>query len=298
MMWQYYTFRTLGVIVRLLPKRINYFIASLLAEILYLACPRQRRNVNDNIRHVLGDQTGHRRVRQTSRAVFRNWAKNYVDFLMLPHLNMEKVSHNLTINGWPHFEEALSQKKGVILASAHLGSFDLAPQFFQKHSIRMNAMVELLQPESLFRYISSLRESHGVTLIPANTDGVSKCLQVLAQGEVIGIVCDRDIQGKSLKMKFFGEETTFPVGPITLALRSGAIILPTFCVRGAKGKTELHIEPPLTLNAGNRHQTARPNLEKLIAVMEQYISRYPEQWVVLEPIWPKNHIGDNNAKGE
>ena len=40
------------------------------------------------------------------------------------------------------------------------------------------------------------------------------------------LLCDRDIGGGGIPVEFFGEPTTLPGGPATLALRTGAPVLP------------------------------------------------------------------------
>ena len=51
-------------------------------------------------------------------------------------------------------------------------------------------------------------------------------LRALADNEIVCLLCDRDIQGGGVEVEFFGERTTLPAGPATMALRSGAPVLP------------------------------------------------------------------------
>ena len=82
------------------------------------------------------------------------------------------------------------------------------------------------------------------------------------------------------------KETSLPIGVVDLALRTGAEIVPIFSLRQSNNTTSIFIEPPLKLCTGaNRHQALKANIESLAAVLEKYISRYSEQWVVLEPFW-------------
>jgi KDO2-lipid IV(A) lauroyltransferase len=122
--------------------------------------------------------------------------------------------------------------------------------------------------------------------LPVSTSGLRDSLQILRQGGTLVIVCDRDIQGNGLKVDFFREETSLPYGAVSLALRTGASIVPVFCVRKPGNRFVIYIEPPFELvDIGNRTQSVKANLEKLVAIMEKYIRQYPEQWLVLEPIW-------------
>ena len=52
-------------------------------------------------------------------------------------------------------------------------------------------------------------------------------MAALKRNDVVCLLCDRDIQRTGVEVEFFGETTTMPAGPATLALRTGAPILPT-----------------------------------------------------------------------
>jgi KDO2-lipid IV(A) lauroyltransferase len=287
-MLTYYAFRIIGPAVAILPVRVSYFIARVTAYIAYLLAAGRRRSVRNNIEHVLGEEADKARMQRTVQAVFRNTAKNYVDLVRLPRLKLSDLEKTVTIHGLHHFEEALSKGKGVILATVHLGNFELGAQMIGSPSIKPRILVEPLQPAAVFRHVTSLRKSQGLIPLPADLGGLKESVQALRCGEVVVVVCDRDIKGNGLRIEFFGEETTLPSGAVALALRTGAAIIPIFSVRGANGRFNLHFEEPLSLvNAESRQMCVKANLERLIAIIERYIRQYPEQWAVLEPVWQR-----------
>ena len=285
-MWRYYCFRTADLTLSFLPVHVGYFVARLVADVIYLLAVRSRKRVSANMRHVLGTGADKGRLRRAVRAIFRNTAKNYFDLIRLPRLTVDDLKKGVTIDGWHHLEKALSKRKGVILATAHLGSFDLAAQALVARSVKLAALVEPLQPAPLFRHVTNLRESKGLTCFPVGFGALKRSMLSLRRGEVVVILCDRNVTGKGLKVKFFGEETTLPVGAIALALRTGAAMIPAFSVRQTNNQLGLYIEPPLSLvSTGSHRVCVRTNLEKLIVIIEKYIRRYPEQWTTLEPVW-------------
>jgi lauroyl/myristoyl acyltransferase len=292
---RYYPLRIVGLIVGLLPVRVGYLIARLVAYAFYLLSAVRRRSVRNNIDHVIGAEADKDKVRRTVRAVFRNAARNYVDLVHIPRLKVNELEKNAAIHGWQYFEAALNQGKGVIIATCHLGSFELVAQLMVARSIKSIILVEPMHPERLFRYVSGLRASQGLTLMSADAVGLRESICALRRGEVVVVVCDRDIQGNGLRVKFFGEETTLPGGAVALALRTGATVIPVFGIRGTNGRFDVHIEAPLSLvDKGNRQICTQKNLENLTGIIEKYIRQYPEQWVVLEPIWGNNHAANSN----
>ncbi len=275
--------------------RLSYFLAAIGGEALFLLSARHRDIVGTNIERVVGFDLDKRRQRQKVRGVFKNMAKNYLDLTQLSQLRLENLEENVSIEGWHHLTKAVADGSGVIIASAHLGNFEVAAQVLALRGIKMTIFVEAFDSTPFLRNIAKLRQGNGARILPVSTGALREGLQILRNGGTIGIVCDRNIQGNGLKVSFFGEETSVPSGAISLAFRTGAAIVPIFSVRKSSDRFAIYIEPPLELvHTGNRTQSVRANLENLVSTMERYIRQYPEQWVVLEPIW-RNRNAESNS---
>jgi len=287
----YYALRITAAVMRFLPIRFGYFIAELGGNALYLLSKRRRNITSNNIKHVLGTNVDKRRLQPAVRSIFKNMVKNYFDLIKLPQLELDNLGKSVTFNGWHYLEKALSSERGTIIATAHLGNFDFAAQVLAARGIKMAIFVEDFNSTPVLGFIDKLRQINGVTTLPVSSSTLRDALQILRQGGTLVIVCDRNIQGNGLKVKFFGEETSLPFGVVSLALRTGAAIVPMFSVRKPGNRFVIYTEAPLRLaNTGSRSQAVRANLERLIAIMERYIRQYPEQWVVLEPIWPEQAV--------
>ena len=66
-----------------------------------------------------------------------------------------------------------------------------------------------------------------------------KIMAALRRNELVAIRADRLMEGKSVRVKFFGEEVLFPAGPFVTAVLSGA---PVICVHAAaRGVSEVPV---------------------------------------------------------
>lgn len=274
-----------------LPARVYYAMAAFLATLAYLAAPGARRAVADNMRHVLGPQVGRDKLRQTVRAVFQHTARNYCELFSLPSLGRE-VERRLTVYGWEHIQGLRQQGKGIVIATAHLGNVDLAVQVLAARSIGTVVLAEPLRPRRLFELVRSLRESQGVSFLPVSVTSLKTAMRALKKGGMVAVACDRDVLGKGVRMSFFGEEATLPVGAVDLAAKTGAAILPAFSVRLPDGRFEIRVEPPLMVHAspngsdfGRGARGASEPMEQIVACMEKHVRSHPEQWVVFERVW-------------
>jgi KDO2-lipid IV(A) lauroyltransferase len=80
-----------------------------------------------------------------------------------------------------------------------------------------------------------------------------------------------------------------PRAHASLALKTGAALIPSFCLRQDGGRHHLLIRPPISL-ADLEHLSPDHRVEALVArclrEFETVISAHPDQWLVFAPIWP------------
>ena len=101
---------------------------------------------------------------------------------------------------------------------------------------------------------------------------------------MVGLLCDRDIQGNGVEVEFFGERVTMPAGPATLALRTGATLVAAACYSGPGRDHFAVVTPPIRPNAPDACATTCTRVTQLVAhELEGLIRRAPEQWHVLQP---------------
>lgn len=289
-MWRYLLFQigihTLGR----LPLPILYRIVSALADVLYLLLPGYRANVWDNMRHVLGPAASKGQIRRLARQVFRNVGKYYADLIRMPRLDLEDFSQRRF--RYTGFDEnlipALGAGKGAILVGAHFGNPELAVQGVLQRGIRVFALTEPLKPTRLSRLMDGLRSYHGHAFRPVSVANVKTAFRTLKAGGVVALMMDRDIQGPRARLPFCGQETLMPTGPVEMAMRTGAPLIPAFCFRREPAKIEAVIEEPLELaSSGDFEADVRTNTLRLLARFERHLRAEPEQWLVLERIWEK-----------
>jgi len=283
--WRYCAFKVADLTLSHLPNRIGYFIAHIVADTVYILSPPLRAAIAGNMRHVLGSESDDATLKQTARRVLRNVAKNYFDLVKIPHMKLSDIESCMTVHGWHNLEDALKKGKGIILATAHLGSFDIAAQIFAVRAIKTTVLVEPLEPPSLLTHVTSLRESNGVAFIPARSGVLEVLMQSLYRGEAVLLACDRDIEKDGPKSIFFGEETTLPATAVRIAMLTGSAIVPAFNLRQENGRYDIYFEPAINIVPTGDGSVAR-NMEQVTTVMEKYIRTCPEQWVVISLIWP------------
>ena len=89
-------------------------------------------------------------------------------------------------------------------------------------------------------------------VIPLGPEAAAGVIRALRENRVVCLLADRDIAGDGMAVEFFGETTTLPAGPATLALRTGATLIPTAVYFRPHGKHFVRICPPLPVERRGR----------------------------------------------
>lgn len=291
-MLTYYAFKIAQYTVAYLPNRVGYFFSRLVADMIYMLSPATKANVSDNMRHVFGPDADEATIKKATRGVIRSVIRNYFGMIKLPRTKHGDIENRAVLHGFHNLEEALARGKGVILATAHLGSFDAAVQILAAKSVKTTILVEPLDPPALLNHVIWLRESMGLSCLPAQLGSLRGMIRRLHRGETILITCDRDFTNDGVKIDFFGEETSIPEGAVRIAMKTGAAVVPAFNLLRDDGKYDIFWEPAIDLlPEGNG--AVKKNVEQVTRVLEKYIRRAPDQWVVTSPIWAN---GDNSKQ--
>ena len=287
-------FHTLGR----LPLSFLYALMRGIAWAAYYLAPGVRRNVNDNLRHVMPAAPDDE-VRGAAKQVLRNVALYYADTAHLPRMDLcDFFERRFVFHGLEEYlRPAIAQGQGVIILSAHYGAPELAVQAFAHLGIHVFALTEPVHPR-MSKLMDEYRASKGHTFGPVNRGNVKRVFQTLKSGGVVALMGDRDIEGPNEALSFFGEPTLMPTGPIEVAIRMGAPVIPCFSARRGKYGIEGWVEEPLVLlRTGDTHADVIAGTREYIERLERRLRAEPGQWAVIERIWDEvKEVGSQRSE--
>jgi KDO2-lipid IV(A) lauroyltransferase len=204
----------------------------------------------------------------------------------------------MLVEGFDNLKQAMDKGSGAVMALPHVGSWEWGGAWLNAVGYPMISVAERLEPPELFEWFIEQRKAMGLEILPLDVASSAVVLKALRSGRLVGLLCDRDLVGNGVEVEFFGERTTMPAGPATLALRSGAALLPTVVYSGPGQYHTAVIGPPLDTT---RQATLRKDVARLtqdIAVQfEVFIRRAPEQWHLFQPNWPSERRASSGAVG-
>jgi len=279
-------YKTLGTLLEFLPERVDVALARRLA-VWWGMRSSARERLGANIARVLGDSeqaSDHALVERYVRRGFANYGQYWAEGAKLPALSRRTITSRFRIcEGLEHLEDAFAQGRGVVIALPHVGSWEWGGAFISSLGMPMTAIAEELEPPALFEWFKAKREKIGIHVEGLNSQASSKLLHVLKEGGVVGLLCDRDIQGGGVEVEFFGAPVTLPGGPATLALRTGAVLLAAACYTGPGSDHFSVVTPAISAEREGRLRDDVTRVTQAVAhELEGLIRRAPEQWHVLE----------------
>ncbi|MCZ6676180.1 MAG: lysophospholipid acyltransferase family protein [Candidatus Poribacteria bacterium] len=278
------TTKCVGHCVLRLPRRIALFIGASLATVVFL-CSRQQRNraythLEQSLR--LDDPFA---VQQLVRRCFQNLGKNLMEFLQFPRMSPEQLHQFVTFEGSAHIDRALAQGNGAIILTGHLGNWELLAASIVANGYPLSAIARQLRSKRLDKILRLYREKAGYSSIDRDAS-VRRALRCLKRNELLGILADVDTRTEGVFVDFFGRPAYTPYGPVAIALKTGAVILPTFIIRQPDDSHRAVVEAPLPLQqSGNWQQDLIVNTQRFTKVIESHIRRYPEQWIWMHERW-------------
>ena len=287
-MWKYLVLLLSVYLLGWLPARVLYGLANLTGELAYILFVRVRHRVWDNMRHVMGPTTPKAELRRAARQVFRNIARYYADLISRPRLDVQRLYDRQLVHYGleENLLAPLKRGKGVVLVSGHFGDAELVIQGLLPLGVKALALTEPLEPPALSRLVHRLRSSSGHTFLPVTLSNVKATLRYLKAGGLVALMCDRDIEGRSLRVPFCGTPANMPVGAVELAMRTGAPLVPVFAHRRDGNHHDVIAEPPVELaRTGHAQADLETNVRRLLESFEPHLRRDPGQWTVLEAVW-------------
>lgn len=272
--------------VALLPRRVAIAMGSGLARFV---APFLRGRFRMAVRHArrLGAVDPRRQALDMFAAYGRYWAET----LWVRPRRRAEIEASTSLEGAEWIEKAKAGGRGMVLALPHMGNWEFAGPVATEVGLDLVAVAENLANTRIRDWFVDLRRRMDIDIVLATgSAAVMRALEAkLREGGAIALLCDRDLKGRGVPVEFFGEETTMPPGPVTLAVRTGAPILPVAAYFEPRGAHRVVVRPPVELPVwGERSAVIREGTARLAKQLESLIRAAPDQWHMLQPNWPSD----------
>lgn len=290
LLWIYW--KPFKYIIQQLPIVLVYSLAENLAKLFYFAARNKKRDFEQGLHFVLGDQLSAAEKAKMIKEAFRVLICNEFEVLLYPGMNCNNISSFSSCSGLDNLDKALSSNRGAILLFAHFGANQMVMPAIGYRGYRMSQLSapatvwKDMMPDRCFSRMELLamkwKWQHELTLPVEHINifgSLKRAFLCLRKNNVLGVAIDGGWGKDRVEVDFLGRKALFSIGALDLSRRTGCPVLPTFMIRSASGKNQMIIEPPLEIN-GEQDGKGHVQAAKLfVKRLESYVVRYPHHYL-------------------
>ncbi len=276
-----------------LPRSLSRAAAIALSWTIYLVHIRLRHVGMRNLKLAFPEKTRRERAR-ILRGVFTSLGRQLAEVCLFPTYTPENVGKVVVYDGFENFERALARGKGLLFLTAHLGAWELSAFTHSLYGHPLHIVMRPLDNVYLDSLMRRYRTMHGNSTVDKD-DFVRGLLSAMKAGETVGILMDTNMTPpQGVFTDFFGIPACTASGLARIALRTDAAVVPGFTIwdPGLR-KYRLRFDTALKLiRTGNDDADVRANTALFTKVIEEYVRKYPDQWLWVHRRWKTRPAGE------
>jgi len=255
------------------------------AKLLDLGAPRLRRVALRNL-ELAGYPEAERRG--IADGVFTSIGRLIRGFAFFPRLDRANVHEWIRYEGLENFTSAKARGRGVLVATAHLGNWELSAFSHAVMTAPMRVVVRPLDNPKIDALVERYRELSGNRVI-RKKEAAREILRALKAGDAVGVLIDQNVTaGEGVFIDFFGVQACAGTAFAKFAHHSGAAVVPGFALWNEdESRYVLRFYPEVVMTGDVQEDTQR-----IHAVLERIIRQHPEQWLWIHRRWKTRPPGE------
>jgi KDO2-lipid IV(A) lauroyltransferase len=282
-------FNVLRRCISAVPARMGYFLARKLTIFHYYSFPSRRAAVLSNVRHILTNSPAPKfrelREDQIAKLIFGSFNEFLFEFFKIPQLDRQKMERVLSFDGLQNLESALAKGNGVIIATAHIGNWEMGGAALALLGYKLHVVAGIQFSKLLSEHVKDVKRKLNIDVVSPE-EGYRALFRALKDNEVVVLLVDGDVFVNGLKLNFFSKPARVPSGAAALALKTKAAIVPGYIQREGPFHFRMCIdEPVFSVSTGNKAEDIEKLSRQVLSRVESYIEENLDQWCIFRDIW-------------
>jgi KDO2-lipid IV(A) lauroyltransferase len=281
---EYWAVEAVRRFVGVMPQAVGGFMGSAIGYAFYTLDGGHRRLAVAQLRAAFPVRS-EAECRQIARETFDHFGQSLVTVLRVSTFTPQQLLESVEFEGADRIRAALAAGKGAIIFSGHFGFWELHGL---THALVLSPMSVLARPLDnpfLHDLLERMRRATGNTVI-YRQGALRRVLRALNANECVAILIDQHIQGAdAVPVDFFGRPAATTSALATLALRTGAPLVPAFAIPLPGGRCRLIYEHPVEMPKATSPDPVLELTQRCTDVLEMYVRRYPHLWLWMHRRW-------------
>jgi len=293
-----YAVKALNRILHFLPMRFSLWLASGLGSLAYVLSGKRQRVTYANLKAAFSSEKSPAEIKRLTKKVYKHLGRTIADIMLLTKVDDRFVEKYVDIINFERIVEAAKNPNGMILVSAHFGSWELSIAASVIKGFPMHIIARDQKMQRVNELFNGMREAKGNVVIRKGLD-IKKIFRVLHEGKSLGLLADQNAGSSGELIDFFGRPASTVTGPYRFAQKSGAWVLPAFIHRKKGPYHELVLEQPMKIGEDD---DIIPYMEEYSRLLEKHVRDHPDQWFWVHKRWKvtplrKVMVLDDGKKG-
>jgi KDO2-lipid IV(A) lauroyltransferase len=278
---------TLVGLLCVLPLPVANALARTATRLLDLLVPKLRRIALINLSFAF-PQLSQAQHQKMVNGVFRSIARLLVALSRFPRIHADNVHHWIQYEGLENYLAAKEKGRGVLVATAHFGNWELSAFAHALMTEPMHVMVRPLDNPLIDDLVERRRTLSGNHLIDKRV-AARAVIKALRDNEAVGILIDQNTTpAEGVFVDFFGKRACASSAFVKLAHHSGAAVIPGFAIwKEEKQKYVLRFYPPILLTGDVAADT-----QEIHSTFERIMREHPDQWLWIHRRWKTRPPGE------
>ena len=221
--------------------------------------------------------------------VFRNFYAFGTVFLdRFAIFGNSKRKFRFTIENNELFMEQLRQPQGFLIASAHIGNYEIMSYSFEQFEKKIYPILYGEEAAVFQKLRTGFFQQRNIEPIILSHDGshIFEIYNAIKNGNIVSMPTDRSMgEVKTFRIDFLGNSAPFPAGAFHLAASFNVPILTIFAVKKSYRHYKIMIQKLTPPETGNKEEKALFLCREYVNSLEKTLLQYPEQWYNFYPFW-------------
>jgi len=250
-------------------------LARVYVKLLDLAVPRFRKTARRNLEIADIPDEG------VIDEMYRSIARLLVSFARFPSINKANVAEWIRYDGLENFKAAQARGRGVLVATAHLGNWELSAFAHALMTAPMHIVVRPLDNPRLDALVEQRRALSGNHII-SKRDAAREILRALKMGDAVGILIDQNtLPEEGVFIDFFGERACAGAAFARFAHHTGAAVVPGFALWSEQDRRyALRFDSEIEMTGDVARDTQRIHTH-----LESVVREHPDQYLWIHRRW-------------
>lgn len=272
--------RGLLALLGILPLPVLLAVAHVAAWLAFRLWGKRRRIAIENLLQC-GVAADAKEAWRMAEASFHAFVLMIIESLLVrQRITAENWREFVTLKLSPEAEKLLADpKQGLIVASAHLGNWEVAARAVSMLKPMMVVYRPFNNPE-LDRVVHAGRSGENLRLVSRNERSPMRFIQALAQGDILALMIDQHVSDGRVQVDFFGRKAWTTKSVAMLHFTTRAPLLLAVAIRTGPLRYEVHAVGPVNApRTGDRDRDAFEITQALTRQIEDFARKYPEQYM-------------------